>query len=345
MRYVESLNQALHSLLEEDARVFLLGEDVLDPYGGAFKVSKGLSSAYPERVLATPISEASLTGFAAGMAMRGLLAVLEIMFGDFLALCMDQIVNGVSKFAWMYNGQVEVPLVIRTPMGGRRGYGPTHSQTLETLLLGVPGLTIVAPSHFHSPGELLRTAVLTTQGPVLFVENKVLYPQQLRRPDGDGRVGDFFASQTESGSCQYPAISLSLAKGARPDVTLVAYGGMALLAAEAAFNVFVQEEIVVETIIPSLVKPFPLSDVLPSVRRSGRVVIAEEAPRTSGWGAELASRICEEAFGELSMPVARVGARDLPIPSSRPLEDEVLPQVSDIEAAVYRQAGGVDHVR
>ena len=174
MRYVESLNRALHQLMAEDERVFVMGEDIVDPYGGAFRVTNGLSSAYPDRVLATPISEASITGFATGMAMRGLRPILEIMFGDFLTLCADQIVNSATKFSWMYNGQVEVPLIIRTPMGGRRGYGPTHSQTLETLFLSVPGLTMVAPSHFHDPGELLRRAVLAGNGPVLFLENKLL---------------------------------------------------------------------------------------------------------------------------------------------------------------------------
>jgi len=339
MRYVESLNQALHQLMAEDERIFVLGEDILDPYGGAFKVTKGLSSAYPERVLTTPISEASITGFATGMAMRGLHPILEIMFGDFITLCTDQIVNSASKFPWMYNEQVEVPLVIRTPMGGRRGYGPTHSQTLEALFLNVPGLTIVAPSHFHSPGDLLRKAVLRGKGPVLFIENKLLYPQRLSQPDEAGMIGDFFAEVLVHHSKDYPSISLALARGERPHVTLIAYGGMAPLATEAAFNVFMRDEILVETIIPSLIKPFPVPDVLPSVRKSGRVVITEEGVRTSGWGAELASQLYEVAFGALVKPIERVGAKELPIPSSRPLEDQVLPQVADIEAAIYRQIG------
>ena len=340
MRYVESLNRSLHQLMAEDERVFVLGEDVLDPYGGAFKVTRGLSSAYPNRVLTTPISEASITGFATGMALRGLRPILEIMFGDFLALCADQIVNGATKLAWMYNGQVEVPLIIRTPMGGRRGYGPTHSQTLETLFLSVPGLTIIAPSHFHSPGDLLRRAVLTGQGPVLFVENKLLYPQRLTQPDGEGRIGDFFNQMIGDQSEDYPSISLILAREDRPDVTLIVYGGMAPLAAAAALNVFMQDEIVVEVIIPSLIKPFPLSDVLPSVRRSGRVIIAEEGMRTSGWGAELACQICESAYGELTRPIERLGAMGVPIPSSRSLEEQVLPQVKDLEAAIHRVVGG-----
>jgi pyruvate/2-oxoglutarate/acetoin dehydrogenase E1 component len=337
MRYVESLNEALHQLMAEDERVYVLGEDILDPYGGAFKVTKGLSSAYPDRVLTTPISEASITGFATGLAIRGLRPILEIMFGDFITLCTDQIVNNASKFFWMYNEQVNVPLVIRVPMGGRRGYGPTHSQTLESLFLSVPGLTIIAPSHFHDPGSLLRRTVLTGKGPVLFVENKVLYPQYLSLPDAVNRVGDFFAEEVSIHSEYYPSISLSLAKEDRPDVTLIIYGGMAPYATEAAFKLFMQDEVLVNIIIPSLIKPFPLPDVLPSVRNSGRVIIAEEGVRISGWGAELASQIYENSFGDLVKPIKRIGTKEVPIPGSRALEDQVLPQVTDIEAAIYEQ--------
>jgi pyruvate/2-oxoglutarate/acetoin dehydrogenase E1 component len=172
---LEALNQALHDSFRLDEMVFLLGEDVLDPYGGAFKVTRGLSTAYPGRVLTTPISEAGITGIAAGMALRGLRPVVEIMFGDFITLIADQLINHIAKFRWMYNDQVRVPLVIRTPMGGRRGYGPTHSQTLEKLYLGVPGLRVLAPSSVGDPGGLLSRAILEDDDPVLFVENKLLY--------------------------------------------------------------------------------------------------------------------------------------------------------------------------
>ena len=134
---LESLNLALHDALASDDRVILLGEDILDPYGGAFKVTRGISTSFPERTFTTPVSEAGFLGVAIGMALRGLRPVVEIMFGDFLTLIADQVINHASKFRYMYNGQVSVPLVIRTPMGGRRGYGPTHSQTLEKLYLAL----------------------------------------------------------------------------------------------------------------------------------------------------------------------------------------------------------------
>ena len=154
-RGVQVLNETLHAIFAERDDVVLFGEDVLDPYGGAFKVTQGLSDAYPDRVLTTPISEASLFGVAAGMALRGQRPILEIMFGDFIALGLDQIVNGISKFREMYDDQVTVPLVVRAPMGGRRGYGPTHSQSLEKLLLGIPNICVVAASECHDVGALL----------------------------------------------------------------------------------------------------------------------------------------------------------------------------------------------
>ncbi len=334
MRYVESLNKTLLQLMTDDERVYLIGEDILDPYGGAFRVTKGLSTAFPDRVITTPISEASITGLATGMAMRGLLPILEIMFGDFVTLCADQIINSACKFPWMYNNQVTVPLVIRTAMGGRRGYGPTHSQTLEALFLNVPGLTVVAPSHFHNPGQLLRAAVLNINTLVLFIEGKLLYPQHLQLPDKKNRIGHFFAKNPISHSKEFPTVSLSLVEDDPPDITFIVYGAMASLAAEAAFNVFMQDEIIVELLIPSLVKPFPLSDLLPSIQKSGRIIIAEEGVRYSGWGAELASQIQEVSFDALVKPISRIGARELPIPSSRPLEYQVLVQVEDIEKAI-----------
>jgi pyruvate/2-oxoglutarate/acetoin dehydrogenase E1 component len=258
------------------------------------------------------------------------------MFGDFMALCADQIINSACKFTWMYNNQVTVPLVIRTAMGGRRGYGPTHSQTLEALFLNVPGLTIVAPSHFHNPGQLLRAAVLNIDTPVLFIEGKLLYPQRLQLPDEKNKAGHFFAKNLVTVDKDFPTVSLSLVEDESPDVTIIVYGTMATLAAEAAYNLFMQEEIIIEVIIPSIIKPLPLSDILPSVQKSRRVIIAEEGVRYSGWGAELASQIQEVSFDSLAKPITRMGARELPIPSSRPLEDQVLVQVEDIERTVKR---------
>lgn len=335
MRYVESLNASLHALMERNERVLLIGEDLLDPYGGAFKVSKGLSTRFPTRVMTTPISEAGIVGFGTGLAMRGFHPIVEIMFGDFLALCMDQIANGATKFHWMYNGKVDVPLVIRTPMGARRGYGATHSQSLERLFMGVTGLTIVAPSHLHDPGAQLASVVETTRSPVLFIENKKLYPMQIAEGNAS-RFGNFYLKMMQNVSTHTPTAALVLDPKAKPDVVLLAYGGMAPYALEAAEAVFIEDEIVVEVLIPSLIKPVPMLDILASVKRCGRVVVCEEAPKTGGWGAEVASQIAEHAFSSLTCPVLRVASEELPIAGSKPLEEEILVQTQDIVDAILQ---------
>jgi len=320
--------------MENDQRVFVLGEDISDPYGGAFKVTKGLSSNFPDRVLSTPISEAAITGFSSGLAISGFKPVLEIMFGDFITLCADQIINGCSKFQWMYGESFNVPLVIRTPMGAYRGFGPTHSQTLETLFLGVPGINIVAPSSYHNAGELLYKTVVDAEKPTLFIENKSLYPEKLKEPDNKGMVGDFHYREVDICHKSYPTISLRLEKEEKADITLISYGGVSLLSVMAASHLFMEEEVNVELLIPSLIKPLPLLDVITSVKETGKVVIVEEGVRTGGFGAELGSLISEKAFSYLEKPVLRIGAKDCPIPSSKHLEESILPKASDIEMAI-----------
>ena len=227
--YGQSINKALDEKLASDNSVVFLGEDIRDPYGGAFKLTKGLSTKHPNQVINTPMSEYALAGVVAGMAVRGLKPVLEIMFGDFITICADQIINHATKFRWMYNDQVRVPMVIRTPMGGRRGYGPTHSQTIEKLFLGVPGLKVVAPSHFHDVGELLISAI-DDEYPVLFIENKLLYPRKLEQIK-DGYVSDFNA---ENDKVTFNSLTLSNSDFEEDMVSIITYGGMLPFVVDAA---------------------------------------------------------------------------------------------------------------
>ena len=242
-RCVTALNTALTEAFETRDDVYLLGEDVLDPYGGAFKVTQGLSSRWPKRVITTPVSEGAIFGIAAGMALRGWRPVLEIMFGDFIALGFDQTVNGISKFRAMFDDQVRVPLVVRTPMGGRRGYGPTHSQTLEKLLLGVPGITVVAPSECHDIRGLLLAAI-DDDDPVFFIENKLMYGRPNRRPE-NGRLGDLQCVETEGA---YPALSFSGNGFAGGETTIVTYGGMLPIVLEAAVRLIIEDELFTEVV-------------------------------------------------------------------------------------------------
>ncbi len=339
-----SLNAALHRAMAADERVILLGEDVLDPYGGAFKVTQGLSTAYPERVFTTPISEAGIVGVGAGMALRGLRPVVEIMFGDFLTLAADQLVNHAAKFRWMYNDQVRVPLVVRTPMGGRRGYGPTHSQTLEKLFLGVPGLRVVAPAACGNPGALLEKLILEGEDPVLFVENKLLYALPLLdESDVDfaatthwevpTTVGSGYATPL-SNNPPMPVYSLSIRSAPPARLTLAAYGYMAELARQAALELAYTHEIIVEIIVPTQLSPFTDDILWDSVRRTGKLLILEEGTRSSGWGAEVAARLTERSETR-GIEIRRLAALDLPIPASGPLEADVLPGVEAIiQAAI-----------
>ncbi len=338
------LNAGLHSAFQADERVLILGEDLLDPYGGAFKVTRGLSTAFPDRVLSTPISEAGFTGLAAGMALRGLRPVVEIMFGDFVTLIADQVINHIAKFRWMYNDQVRVPLVIRTPMGGRRGYGPTHSQSIEKLYLGVPGLRVLAPAALGDPGALLAETILHTEDPVLFVENKLLYLERVFNGDEEWTVdgGQWTVDdrpQTTDGTSHpaplSPTYRLRLRGAPPPDLTIAAYGYMASLARQAATRLAYEHEIFAEIIVPTQLSPVDDAAILDSLRRTGRLLTVEEGTLTLGWGAEIAARAAE-ALGPALRSTHRLAARDLPIPASVPLEARILPQVEDIIAAGSR---------
>ena len=331
MRVVQQLNNALHDLFEHDDRAVLIGEDLHDPYGGAFKVSKGLSTEFPERVYSTPISEAGFVGIATGMAMRGMRPIVEIMFGDFIALAMDQIVNHASKFRWMYDEKVYVPVVFRLPMGGRRGYGPTHSQSLEKLLLGIPGIKIVAPSLYHDWGKSLRKVVTSTKDPVFFIENKLAYPEEVRKVES-GRCRDF---HVEYGSGDYPSVTLSLADDV-PDVTIICYGGMLEICEQAATDLLIEEEILCEVVVVESLLPLDTDAIMSSVARSGCAVVTEEGTLNNGWGAEVASQIQSQLFDQLEAPVARVAARNMPIGDSKTLENWILPNKRDVKRKIRK---------
>jgi pyruvate/2-oxoglutarate/acetoin dehydrogenase E1 component len=319
---LDSLNSGLRRCLEQSEQVYLLGEDLLDPYGGAFKVTRGLSSEYPGRVIATPVSEAGIVGVGIGMAMRGFLPVVEVMFGDFLTLAADQILNHAAKFRWISGGRVEVPIVIRTPMGGRRGYGPTHSQTLEKHFLGIPGLRTLAINAIGDPGKVIQTAVLDDAQPVLLIENKVLYAQELLVPEAQAEF------KVETIGSYYPEHRVTI-KGA-PDgmVTMLAYGHMAELARLAMLQLAYEREIFVELIVPTQISPFKLDTVGTCAEASGRLLVLEEGTKTLGYGAEVIARL--ESEMNAAIRYQRVAALDMPVPAANQLESKMLPQVENI---------------
>jgi pyruvate/2-oxoglutarate/acetoin dehydrogenase E1 component len=317
---LDRLNWAHHQAMDKDKRVYILGEDILDPYGGAFKVTRGLSTKFPDRVLTTPISEAAIVGAATGMALRGLRPVVEIMFGDFTTLVADQLVNHASKFRWMYDNQVRVPMVVRTPMGGRRGYGPTHSQSMEKMFLGVPGLKVVAPNTLGDPAQLLISAI-SDEDPVLFIEHKLLYPRTLVEP-GKGDLIDFQVQRTGS---IYPTFTLLPA--GRAQITISTYGYNFELVRAAVLDLMMEYEIFVEIVLFSQLSPFDLEPLILSLERTRNLLTVEEGTLTLGWGAEVAAGVSERMEG---IRVKRVAALDLPIANAKSLEDSILPTVEGI---------------
>jgi pyruvate/2-oxoglutarate/acetoin dehydrogenase E1 component len=322
---LERLNSALHAAMEKDEHVYVLGEDILDPYGGAFKVTRGLSTKFPNRVLTTPISEAAIVGVSNGMALRGLRPVAEIMFGDFVTLTADQLVNHASKFRWMYNDQVRVPIVVRMPMGGRRGYGPTHSQSLEKMFLGVPGLKVVAPNTLGDPNDLLLAAI-ADDDPILFIEHKLLYT----RPMLEEGKGDLIDWKVKPGAEKFPTYVLHSAY--KPSLTFATYGYNFELVRQAANELMLEHEIFTEIVLFSQLSPFFLDPLMESLRRTHGLLTVEEGGATLGWGAEVTAQAAEA--GITTFRTGRVAARDLPIANSKMLEDDILPSVADIKQKV-----------
>lgn len=330
-RIVNVLNDTLRGLIETDERVHVFGESIEAPYGGAFKVTGNLSATFPGRVFDTPISEAGITGMATGMALRGLRPIVEVMFGDFISLCLDQVLNGMTKFRVMFGRNVAVPVVLRTPMGGGRGYGATHSQTIEKLFVGIPHLNVVAPSPVHDVGNLLRSAVISDDGPTLFIEHKLLYAQRVWDDAAHAENGSF-ASTTDD---LYPTVTVRPKSddGDDPaDVSIVTYGGMVPIVVEATQRLR-EADILCEIVVPSRIAPLDAAPIVESVARTGCAVIVEEGTRSHGWGAEVACRI-HECDGTADASTVRVGARDHALPSAKRLESEFLPDVGDVEAAI-----------
>jgi pyruvate dehydrogenase E1 component beta subunit len=322
--FSHTIRDTLAEEMERDPRVILIGEDIAE-YGGAFKITHGFAQRFgKERVRNTPISEGGFMGVAIGAAMTGLRPVVEIMFADFVTLALDQLVNHAAKFHWMYNGQVNVPLVVRLPSGAGRGYGPTHSQSMERYLCGTPGLRVVAPSDPAEARGLLQAAIRCDE-PVCFIESKVLYGMKGEVPQGD---------------CVLP---LDRARIVRPgaDVTIVAYSRMTqetLRAAEALAERGVHCEVVD---LRSLA-PLDMATVTESVSKTQRVVVAEEGSLTGGIGAEVVASLVTECFDYLDAPPVRVAAADTPIPAAPVLERLAIPSAQEIAEAVVRLVGHAD---
>ncbi|MEV4341509.1 2-oxo acid dehydrogenase subunit E2 [Streptomyces sp. NPDC049590] len=333
-RVAENLNRALHRLFDREERLHLLGEDVLDPYGGAFKITKGLSSRFGDRVMATPLSESGMLGVAGGLALCGDQVIVEVMFGDFLALGFDQLLNFASKSVSMYGRPVPVPLVVRCPVGGNRGYGPTHSQSPQKHFIGIPNLALYELSPFHDAEAVLDTA-LRLGSPAVVFEDKVLYTRRMYQ---ENRIDDGYRYRITGPGLGW-AHAYPDGEADRPDFVVVAPGGAAHRALDAARALREAHGRSVHVVTPAQLYPLDIGPVLPLLASAGRVAVAEEGTAGGTWGSEVARAVHERVWSALSGPVLSLSSADSVIPTAGHLEREVLLGADDIREAVRRAAG------
>lgn len=327
-----ALNEALHQEMERDPRVVVFGEDVTggvggdgasDAWGGAFGVTKGLLGKFgPDRILDTPISESAFVGAAAGAALTGLRPVVEIMFVDFIGVCLDQVMNQAAKFRYMFGGKTRCPMVLRTTFGAGARSASQHSQALYPIFTHIPGLKVVIPSNPSDAKGLLIQAI-RDDDPVIFLEHKMLY-------DEIGEVSEH--------SFTVPFGEARILREGK-DATIFAFGRMVGKAMEAA-AVLAADGIRVSVVDPRTTMPLDVETILEFTEESGRVVIVDEANPRCGMAADIASLICEEAFDDLKAPVIKVTPPHTPVPYAPTLEDAYLPDAKKVAAAVRRV---VDH--
>ena len=311
--YSQAIYETLREEMTRDPNVILIGEDV-GAFGGVWGVSGDLMKLFGEdRVRDTPISETAIVGAGLGAAMMGLRPIVEIMFGDFMPVAGDQLVNQVAKARYMSGGKARIPLTIRVTTGAPGSSAAQHSQSPEGWYMNVPGLKVAVPATAADAKGLLRTAI-RGEDPVLFFEHKMLYAVKGEVPDG----ADFAVP-----------FGQAVVRREGTDVTVIAIGGMLPKALEAAEQL-AGEGIAVEVVDPRTLVPLDAETILASVRKTSRVIIAHEAHKRLGPGAEIAALIAEEAIGYLDGPIVRVAARNVPLPYSPELENYVLPQAQDI---------------
>ncbi|MEO6867578.1 MAG: alpha-ketoacid dehydrogenase subunit beta [Gaiellales bacterium] len=322
MTYREAIRLAMAEELRRDDRVLFMGEDIAE-MGGSQGVSKGMLEEFgPDRIRNTPISEEGMVGAAVGAAMSGLRPIVEIMYMDFTAMAMDPIVGQAAKWRYMTGGQVTVPMTVRTQGGAGWQSGSQHASMLESWFAHVPGLKVIMPSQ-PDDARLLLKAAIRDENPVLFVEHRDCYPRK-------GEVGGDPEIAGEIGKARI------LREGT--DCTVVAWGAMPWAALEAADELQATDGISVEVIDPRTLQPFDLGTVLTSVRKTNRCVVAHEAVKFGGFGAEVASLVQEHAFDHLDAPVLRIGEKWAPVPFAPVLEDYVVPGKADIIEAVRSAA-------
>ncbi len=320
----EAIRDAQREELERDPNVFLIGEDLRDPWGGAYKTTQNISNVVGnDRVINTPIAEESIVGAALGAALTGMRPVAELQYLDFVMRAMDSVVNQVAKVRYMSGGQAKVPLVIRAQGGGGKSSAAQHGNSLEAWLCHVPGLFVAMPATPYDAKGLLKTAI-RMDDPVFFIEHKMLYMTKGEVPDGEYTIPFGVADIKRKGE----------------DVTIVATSRMVLFALEAAGELE-QQGISAEVIDPRTLVPLDEAAILESVHKTNRLVVVNEGVERCGWAAEVAAMVQKCAFSDLDAPVERVCSLNVPLPFQPDLERFVLPSVADIVRAARMTMGKV----
>ena len=322
----KAVNEALAEEMRLDSTVILMGEDVAEA-GTPFKVTSGLVEEFgTNRVIDTPISEPGFTGLAVGAAMTGLRPVVDIMFGDFLFLIMDQLCNQAAKTHYMSGGKLTVPMVVRTNMGATRRSAAQHSQSLHALVAHIPGIKVAMPSSAYEAKGLMKTAI-RDNNPVIIFEDKLMYQDKAPVPEQEYLIPFGAAHILREGS----------------DITLVATSSMVQVAQAAALHL-AEQGVSAEVIDPRTIAPLDEETILTSVKKTSRAIVIDEGHQSYGVTAEIAARIAEKAFYHLDAPVQRLGAMDVPIPFSPALEDLTVPTPDDVVArALMAMRGELFH--
>lgn len=319
--YKESLIAGIEELIQ-DPKCFLLGEDVEEPYGGAYAITKGMSIKYPGKIINTPMSEQGFTGLGVGMAMAGYKPIIEIMFGDFSTLIMDQILNHASKFVEGF--EMPLHMVVRDPMGGYRGYGATHSQSLEKLYVGLPNIAVISPSVLHEPGDLLVKS-MNMGVPVIFAENKLDYTRKMFKAE---KISDNFEIRYHGGD--FPIAEVNF-PDEDAEITIISYGGLVSPLLQMMYDVYMEEETALRLLDVSSLSPMNFDLIAALTENGKKIMTIEEGHIPFGIGDGIISNLAQRGK---DYRFKSIGAKQHIIGTSKEAEALALPQIKEIREIV-----------
>ena len=318
---LENLRDALVNMAKADEKIVFLGEDIKDSYGGSFKVEKGLSTMFPDRVISTPISEEGFTGFASGLAMRGYKPVVDLMFSDFMTLTLDMVINFLSKYPQMYGRELPLQIVIRSANGGYRGYGATHSQSMQKFFFGIPNVFVFEMSPFHDNEQVFKR-MFSKNKACIFFEEKIMYGSKMYLNSSNNIFNLDYIGEDKNWA------HLSIGK-CTSDIAIICPGGMSKMCLNASEKLLLDYEMESEVFIPSQLYPCEISDILKSLKNAKNILVVEESTSGAAWGScvlEAINNVLDNIDGKIKL----LSSKNSIIPSYKKLEEKVLIGEQDI---------------